>query len=246
MSDAKKYYYLKVKDTFFDTEEMKILESQKNGIEYQNLYLKMCLLSLKAGGKLVFKDSIPYDCQMLSTVLRVNIDTVKTGIELFEKLKLVKITETESIFMSDIQTLIGASSSEGDRVKQYRARIKKENKCSTKSVQTYNNRTPELELKIEKELENKDRDKKPQKHKHGEYQNVLLLDSEKEKLIAEWGQAEYDRMLKTMDEGIEAKGYKYKSHYLALKKWKANETERRGGNAPLKVNDRTAMLDMGD
>lgn len=246
MSDAKKYYYLKVKDTFFDTEEMKILESQKNGIEYQNLYLKMCLLSLKAGGKLVFKDSIPYDCQMLSTVLRVNIDTVKTGIELFEKLKLVKITETESIFMSDIQTLIGSSSSEGDRVKQYRARIKKENKCSTKSVRTYANRTPEIELKIEKELDIKDRVEKPQKHKYGEYQHILLTDSEKEKLIEAWGKAEFDRMLKTMDEGIETHGYKYKSHYLALKKWKENENGRSAGREPLKVNTRTAILDMGE
>ena len=46
MSDNKKYYYLKLKDNYFDTEEMKILESQRNGVEYQNLYLKLCLLSL--------------------------------------------------------------------------------------------------------------------------------------------------------------------------------------------------------
>ena len=70
MSDSIKYYYIKVKETFFDSEEMKILESAKNGIEYQNLYLKLCLLSLKSGGLLVFKEVIPYDLQMLSTVLR--------------------------------------------------------------------------------------------------------------------------------------------------------------------------------
>ena len=33
MSVNKKYYYLKLKDSFFDSEEMKLLESQKNAIE---------------------------------------------------------------------------------------------------------------------------------------------------------------------------------------------------------------------
>ena len=55
MSDNKKYYYLKLKEDFFDSEEMKVLESMKNGIEYQNVYLKMCLLSLKSDGALLFK-----------------------------------------------------------------------------------------------------------------------------------------------------------------------------------------------
>lgn len=124
MSDNKKYYYLKLKDSFFDSEEMKILESQKNGTQYQNLYLKLCLLSLKSEGKLMFKDCLPYDLNMISTVLRVDIDTVKTGCELFQKLGLIDIMDSGLIFMSDIQSLIGAGSSEGDRKKLYREKIK--------------------------------------------------------------------------------------------------------------------------
>lgn len=151
MSDNKKYYYLKLKETFFDSEEMKILESQKNGIEYQNLYLKLCLVSLKSEGKLIFKDCIPYDINMISTVLRMNIDTVKTGLEILSKLKLIEVLPSGVIYMSDIQTLIGQSSTEGERVKKYRDRIK--NEGSTKSVQMYEKRTPELELEIELEKE---------------------------------------------------------------------------------------------
>ena len=58
MAENKKYYYLKLKDTFFDSEEMKILESMDNGILYQNLYLKICLISLKSNGALLFKDMV--------------------------------------------------------------------------------------------------------------------------------------------------------------------------------------------
>ncbi len=141
MSDSRKYYYIKLKDNFFDSEEMKILESQKNGVEYQNLYLKLCLLSLKSGGKLVFKDCIPYDIEMLSTITRVGIDTVKTGIELFSRLGLVDIADNDVLFMSDIQTLIGQSSTEADRIRKYRESIKE-------GVQMYDNRTPELDIRV--------------------------------------------------------------------------------------------------
>ena len=123
MSDNKKYYYLKLKEDFFDNEEMKVLESMKNGVEYQNVYLKMCLLSLKSDGALLFKNMLPYSIEMLSSVLRVNIDTVKTAIEIFQKIGLITVTDTETIYMTDIQTLVGQSSTEAERVKRYRQNL---------------------------------------------------------------------------------------------------------------------------
>ena len=37
MADNHKYYYLKLKDNFFDSEELIILESQENGYIYSNI-----------------------------------------------------------------------------------------------------------------------------------------------------------------------------------------------------------------
>lgn len=142
MSDNKKYYYLKLKEDFFDSEEMKVLESMKNGIEYQNVYLKMCLLSLKSDGALLFKNMLPYSLEMLSSVLRINIDTVKSAIETFQKIGLITITDTETIYMTDIQTLVGQSSTEAERIRRYRQSLsqKKTEKLeeTTKGVQMYN------------------------------------------------------------------------------------------------------------
>jgi predicted phage replisome organizer len=156
MSDSKKYYYLKVKETFFDGEEMKVLESMQNGILYQNFYLKLCLLSVKSGGALLFKNTIPYDMTMIATVLRVSVDTVKTGIEIFQKLQLVDILDNGVIYMSDIQTLIGQSSTEAERVKLYRERL-----C-TNVRQTYEKCTPELELEQETDKSAHARDETPE------------------------------------------------------------------------------------
>lgn len=155
MSEPKKYFYLKVKETFFDSEEMKMLESQKNGILYQNLYLKLSLLSLKSEGALVFKDAIPYDEAMLSSILRVDIDTVRVGLELFKRLCLVEVMDNGTMYMADLQSMIGRSSSEGERVKAYREKIKVTNGqlgIAYEKRTNVQNRTPELELELKKEL----------------------------------------------------------------------------------------------
>lgn len=57
------------------------------------------------------------------------------------------------------------------------------------------------------------------KHKHGDYNNVLLSDDEYNKLIEELGKDKADAVIKNYSELKEMKGYKYKSDYLAIKKW---------------------------
>ena len=58
---------------------------------------------------------------------------------------------------------------------------------------------------------------RPKKHKYGEYQNVLLLDTDIEKLKAKF--TDWQERIEQMSKGIELKGYKYKNHYLAILKW---------------------------
>lgn len=66
---------------------------------------------------------------------------------------------------------------------------------------------------------------KAKKKKYGEYQHVLLTDSEYEKLKERFPKTFEDK-IREMDEAIELKGYKYKSHYLAILKWaRENKTE---------------------
>ena len=98
------------------------------------------------------------------------------------------------------------------------------------SNNTYNKETP-------------DKPAKPPKHKYGEYKHVLLTSDEYLRLCEEWGEQELLRMIKILDEGIETKGYKYKNHNLALRKWKTNE-KNVGYSKPLPVHNRDTMLDL--
>ena len=65
----------------------------------------------------------------------------------------------------------------------------------------------------------KPKQKKSVKHKHGEFQNVLLTDSEFENLAVEFGSDLRDKAISFFDAYIEEKGYKSKSHILAIRRW---------------------------
>lgn len=63
------------------------------------------------------------------------------------------------------------------------------------------------------------------KHKYGEYKHVLLKDQELQALQDNY--SNWEELIKYLDEYIEMKGTKYKSHYLAIKKWVVEACEKR-------------------
>ena len=126
MSDNKKYYYLRLKDNFFDSDELKILESMKDGYLYSNILLKLYLRSLKNDGKLVFNERIPYSADMLSSITGHQVGTIKQALTIFKDLGLIDVLDNGAIYMLDIQNFIGKGSSEADRKREYRQRIEEE------------------------------------------------------------------------------------------------------------------------
>lgn len=74
--------------------------------------------------------------------------------------------------------------------------------------------------------------KKTVKHKHGEYQNVLLTENEYENLANSFGIALRDQAIKFLDEYIEEKGYKSKSHNLAIRRWVIDAVKKNPQSKP--------------
>lgn len=148
MSDNKKYYYMRLKDNFFEDETMVILESMPDGYLYSNILLKLYLKSVKSEGKLMFNDYIPYNPQMIATITRHSVGVVEKALKIFKDMGLIEILDDGTIYMLNIQSYIGKSSTEADRIRNYRNKISTE---KAKGVQMYEKCTPEIEK--EKELE---------------------------------------------------------------------------------------------
>ena len=97
MSDNRKYYYLKLKENYFDEDAIVLLESMQDGILYSNILLKLYLKSLKNGGKLQLDENIPYTAQMIATITRQQVGTVERALQIFMKLGLVEPLQNGAI-----------------------------------------------------------------------------------------------------------------------------------------------------
>ena len=126
MSDNKKYYYLKLKENFYEDEKIIMLESLPDGMLYSNILMKLYLRSLKREGKLMISDRIPLNPVALSQITRHSVGDVEKAIKVLQELELIEILDNGAIYMLDIQNFIGKSSTEGDRKREYRKRIEEE------------------------------------------------------------------------------------------------------------------------
>ena len=120
MADNRKYYYLKLKESYFDDDAIVLLESMQDGVIYSNILLKLYLKSLKNGGKLQLDENIPYTAQMIATITRQQVGTVERALKIFMKLGLVEPLPSGALYMSNIELLIGQSSTEGERKRRAR------------------------------------------------------------------------------------------------------------------------------
>ena len=148
-----KFYFLQVKEDFFDDDAIEWLENRPNGEKYSNFYLKLCLKSLKTNGILIKKVGtmlIPYDAEALQKLTGVkDIDTVKVAMDLLVKAGLVQITEDSAIYISQLENLIGQKSLGALKKQQQRERKKKNLLTGGQGV---DNCPPNIELEQESEL----------------------------------------------------------------------------------------------
>ena len=154
MADNKKYYYMRLKDNFFEDETMVLLESMQDGYLYSNILLKLYLKSVKTDGKLLFNNFIPYNEEMIATITRHKVGVVEKALKIFKQLGLIEVLDNGTIYMLNIQSYIGKSSTEADRKREYRAKIESE-KAELGHLSAKCPPEIEIEKEIEKESEKK-------------------------------------------------------------------------------------------
>jgi uncharacterized phage protein (TIGR02220 family)/predicted phage replisome organizer len=157
MADNEKYYYIKLKDSYFEQDNIKVLESMKNGHIYSLIIIKLYLKASKTDGQLMMTQRIPYDpnnVSILANVIGHDVDHVKEAIRLGVQLDLIKIIDGKEIWMTEIQNMIGKSSTEADRIRLYRKKLDEKLLPESTDVQMYDKCTPEIEKEreIKKEL----------------------------------------------------------------------------------------------
>jgi len=156
----KKYYWLKLKEDFFDDDTIEWIEEQDNGKEYCLFYLKLCLKSLKSNGILVRNVGemlVPYDVKKLAEMTKTDIDTVRVSMDLFTRIGLVQILENGEIYLTQLANMVGSETSKAQLMRNKRSRDKQlsDGNNVTNSLPKESNilENRYTEIEIEKELE---------------------------------------------------------------------------------------------
>lgn len=227
MTENRRFYYLKLKENFYNSETMIILESMQDGLLYSNLLLKMYLMSLKHNGVLMLNDRLPHTPQTIATCTRHQIGTVERAIKVFREFGLIEILTDGAYYMTDIQLLIGQSSSEGERKKKERMRLKRQNLLPSGEVdicpsnEPVDKCPPILEYR-DKSIENRESDST---RAYGRYKNVFLRDEELTELQTELPTL-WQNYIDRLSEYMASTGKQYQSHAATIRRWAAEDKKK--------------------
>ena len=212
MSDNRKYYYLKLKENYFDDDSIVLLESMQDGVLYSNILLKLYLKSLKHGGRLQLDEDIPYTAQMIATITRQQIGTVERALQIFLKLGLVEVLDSGTFYMSNIELLIGQSSTEAERKRAARLQNKALSAPRTNGGHLSDIRPPEIE-------------KGHPAPAYGRYQNVFLTYEEMADLQASFP-AVWEQYIEKLSEYMASTGKRYQSHAATIRRWAGEDAKK--------------------
>lgn len=149
-------------------------------------------------------------------------------------------------YMADIQLLIGQSSTEGERKKKERMRLKRQkllpsgpaDKCPPYSrggdICPPEIRDKRLDIR-DKSIENRECDNDA--HAYGKYGNVFLTEREMSELQKEFSDSVLQDYVERLSEYMESTGREYKSHAATIRRW-AN-ADRKGAAPPARNRDYT-------
>lgn len=223
MAEQKRFYWIKLKENFFDLETIDWLISQKNGCEYIVLYQKLCLMSANKGGRLAMNIGemiVPYDANKIARDTKFDIDTVIVAMELFQKLGLV-YEETDGVLkIPYVNEIVGSETPAAIKKRKQREKRKQlqGDKVGDNVLQEKEYRDKSLDIRdLDKDadVENTDGDSDPeQKLEPFRYDNVFLSDKQVEALLEVMDIKVFDAYVDKI-----ANYPNVKNHFQTILKW---------------------------
>ena len=112
MATGKRYYWMKLKDSFMTSETVDFLMSQPNGANYVVLYQMLCLKTINTEGRFerqIGAVLIPYDIEKIQRDTKwFSIDTIRIALNLYMQLGLIYTDENGVMVIANHKDLVGS------------------------------------------------------------------------------------------------------------------------------------------
>lgn len=114
MATGKRYYWIKLKESFMSSDTVDYLMSKPNGANYVVLYQMLCLKTINTGGRLsrhIGEIMIPYDVEKIQRDCKwFSTDTIRVALNLYKSFGLIYEDVDGTLVMTDHNNLVGSES----------------------------------------------------------------------------------------------------------------------------------------
>ena len=171
MATGKRYYWIKLKDSFMSSDEIDYLMSQPDGANYVVLYQMLCLKTINTNGCLVSKIGemlIPYDAEKIQRECKwFPLSTVRLALTVYKQIGLIFENPDGTLSISDYQNMIGSETdwaAKNRRIRSNAANKELQEGHDTRHTSGHNvssdggeNVPTDKEIEKDKEIENRER-----------------------------------------------------------------------------------------
>lgn len=125
MATGKRYYWIKLRESFMGSDEVDYLMSRPNGANYIVLYQMLCLKTINTEGKLSCQMGeilMPFDIEKIQRDCKwFSIDTIRVALNLYRSLGWIYEDQNGILVLDDYQNLVGSETDYAERNRRLRA-----------------------------------------------------------------------------------------------------------------------------
>ena len=231
--------WIKIATNIFDDEKLLLIECLPEADAIIVIWFKLLCMAGKQNNNGVFmmNDKIAYTDEMLSTIFRKPINTVRLALRTFEQYGMIEVIDNVITIPNwekhqNIDGLEKIREQARKRVANHRAKQKQlveRTECNVTVTQRN-----ALEEEIEEDKNKNIKKNIKEKKSYGEFNNVLLTDEEFKKLQERFN--DYKQRIERLSSYIASSGKKYKSHYAVIINWANGEQKNEPKNEPTKTS----------
>ena len=150
----KRYYWLKLNNTYFNQLEQKKMRRQEHGKDMQIIYLRMMLLSIDKGGFIYYQGVYDTIEEELAEEFSEDVELVRGTLKYLSENNMLTLNENSDCFLPQAVECTGSECDSTQRVRRYRER--KAFQCNDNVTGCNGSATP-CNTEIDKEIENRER-----------------------------------------------------------------------------------------
>lgn len=219
--------WIKICTDVFDDEKILLIENMPESDAIIVIWFKLLCLAGKQnnGGVFMLNNRIAYTDEMLATILRRPLNTVRLALQAFESFGMIEVVNgAVTIPNWEKHQSLDKMEASREKTRQRVARHREKQRllaAPEEEIDCNVTVTSSNADRVDKSREDKrreERDIKPVRHKHGEYGNVLLTDEDMEKLKSEFPK-DWQQRIDRLSVYMASTGKSYKNHLATIRNW---------------------------